>query len=101
MSEPIWGLDVDGMPIELCFVSVPLTPESTIKVLVTKAEANAGWGLTDPRVYDVWQPDHEPDTYKPWAKWRVTETGEVVALLIPETDTAIPYEDHHPYLPCN
>lgn len=92
MSEPISGFDIDGAEIEFSYVRVPLTPSRTILVLVPKTEADAGWGVETPGIYDVWEADEGEETYRPWAKWRVTEEGEVVALRIPETDTPNPCE---------
>lgn len=88
MTERILGFDLDGTEIEFCCVSVPLTIDQTIINLVTKAEADAGWGVTLPGLYDVWEiDDEEAGTYRPWAKWRVTEAGELIALRIPKRDT--------------
>lgn len=91
MTERIMGFDIDGSEIEFCYVSVPLTINRTIINLVTKTEAHAGWGVTQPGLYDVWEiDDEEAGTYRPWAKWRVTETGELIALRIPKWDTPNP-----------
>lgn len=90
MNDPIMGFDVDDSEIEFANVRVPITQERSITVMVTKTDADAGWGVTVPGVYDIWQPDAEPHSYKPWAKWKITEDGSVIALRIPESDTAIP-----------
>lgn len=89
MSESIiMGVRPDGSESELCIITVWLTPERKIDVMIAKEDADAGWG-TQPGVYDVWEPDDLPGRYRPWAKWRITSEGAVLPLRVPESDTPI------------
>jgi hypothetical protein len=86
----------EALPKEgMVMVDIRLASELIIHGPVEAARARAGWGLQPGKIYDLWEVEsEEPLTLRPWAKWHVTENGEVVALRIPSGDSQCGWELH-------